>query len=97
MIVPTAWWHATCNGPLTVAIGGQDTCGIKHDCVPPHDAAATEAGDEPSMWRYCEEATMHQACHGDEGEQLAARMQARLLQPTWRLGHELAFALGDGS
>ena len=29
MVVPTAWWHATCNiDPYTFGIGGQDSCDL---------------------------------------------------------------------
>lgn len=29
MIVPTAWWHATCNlAEWTIGIGAQDSCGL---------------------------------------------------------------------
>ena len=35
MIVPTAWWHATCNlAEFTLGIGGQDSCDLI-DCTPP--------------------------------------------------------------
>ena len=29
MVVPTAWWHATCNvDPYTFGVGGQDSCDL---------------------------------------------------------------------
>ena len=38
MVVPTAWWHATCNlEPFTLGLGGQDSCDMI-DCTPPGPA-----------------------------------------------------------
>lgn len=35
IVVPSAWWHATCNtAPFTLGVGGQDSCDIA-DCTPP--------------------------------------------------------------
>lgn len=35
IMVPTTWWHATCNAELyTLGIGGQDSCDMQ-DCTPP--------------------------------------------------------------
>mmetsp|Transcript_6587 Transcript_6587/g.14721 ORF Transcript_6587/g.14721 Transcript_6587/m.14721 type:complete len:157 (+) Transcript_6587:430-900(+) len=41
MVVPTAWWHATCNlEPFTFGVGGQDDCDMV-DCTPPGDPNET--------------------------------------------------------
>ena len=42
MLVPTAWWHATCNfEPFTLGVGGQDSCdmrsGMWAECPPSDD------------------------------------------------------------
>lgn len=41
MLVPTAWWHATCNlAPYTLGLGGQDDCDMG-ECTPPGAARPT--------------------------------------------------------
>ena len=56
IVVPTAWWHATCNcSPYTFSLGGQDGCDLHG--VPPHWTA------DPAKQR---------ACHGADGRQWAA-------------------------
>ena len=85
MVVPTAWWHATCSTANTVSIGGQDMCGLEHDCL-----AASEASG-PMEWRLCDDPLLAVACHGPHGVETGRKLPPRLLQPLWRLGFELPF------
>ena len=63
MIVPTTWWHATCNsGEFTFGIGGQDSCGMR-DCTPPgpHDETAME---RHMRMKFCKDANLDAFCFG---------------------------------
>ena len=101
MIVPTAWWHATCNAADTVSLGGQDMCGLERNCLagsqkradailttPPREKSD---GAEPMEWRLCDVPSLEVACHGRHGVDNGRALPPRLLQPLWRLGHELPF------
>ena len=57
IVVPTAWWHATCNcAAYTFSMGGQDACDLHG--VPPHWTA------DPAKQRQC---------HGPLGREYAER------------------------
>ena len=60
ILLPTAWWHATCNiDPFTVGIGGQDSCdlgcveeAVKNDSVPfCHDLTVHTRCWDRTRWR----------------------------------------------
>lgn len=56
IVVPTGWWHATCNDGVTFAFGGQDEC----DAVPcPRDAVG--------FWCPTTDAQLTIDCFGDHG------------------------------
>jgi hypothetical protein len=98
MVVPTAWWHATCNAhqATTVAIGGQDECDLNRQCLdapPPVELEGEQPSPPPPMWRACADETRHLHCHSDSGMRYGLGMPPRLLQPQWRLGYELSFSL----
>lgn len=66
IVVPTAWWHATCNlSPYTFSLGGQDGCDLHG--VPPHWTA------DPAR---------HETCHGPMGREWAERAWASYVAPS---------------
>ena len=76
MIVPTAWWHATCNlANFTLGIGGQDSCDLV-DCTP-----QGPQGETPSQLhlrkQFCRNETRAVACHGKAGDDAASRVRLR--------------------
>ena len=87
VVVPTGWWHATCNAgapEATVGIGGQDCCDAVEDgergCsldIPPRAKLLNQQG-VPSV---CQDAERAVACWGELGESAGAEIGARLLQP----------------
>ena len=99
VVAPTAWWHATCNLGVTVAIGGQDECDLVRDCFAfvDMDPVPDPTYTAKPMWRYCADPTLHESCHGDAGEEHARRAHPRLLQPLWRLGHEVDFEVVENA
>ena len=53
IVLPTAWWHATCNlGEFTVGIGGQDSC----------DLGCTEAVRKDPNAPFCHDTSRHVVC-----------------------------------
>ena len=76
MIVPTAWWHGTCNARRTldpdanpehvvVGIGGQDSCDL------------VECGSEEKCAEPSDEGVAAR-CFGADGQALARTVRARL-------------------
>jgi len=78
MVVPTAWWHATCNlEPFTLGLGGQDSCDLI-DCTPP-GPPDEDPHAKHMRKRFCRDDTLSEACHGTEVDDLSYSMH--------RLGH----------
>ena len=87
VVVPTGWWHATCNagdGEPTVGIGGQDRCGVIENGVggcrlriPPSARLLNQQG----VSSVCPDVSRDAACHGAIGRAADAEMEPRLLQP----------------
>ena len=90
VVVPTAWWHATCNEPeffgdkaYTLGIGGQDWCDTKPqmDCpqllVPPLERLLNKQKTQ----QVCGDPEFTVACHDEWGLQLAKHTGERLYQP----------------
>ena len=68
MVVPTAWWHATCNlEAFTLGVGGQDSCDMK-DCTPP-GPPDEDPHDLHMRKQFCRQARLVEHCHGDYGAQ----------------------------
>jgi hypothetical protein len=76
MVVPTGWWHATCNwaGP-TIGIGGEDDCGMIA-CAPP--AALSETVERRST--VCLDHAVAADCFRGTGEQRKAASGPKLLE-----------------
>lgn len=65
MVVPTGWWHTTCNWEGgTLGIGGEDDCD-KVACEPPPT--------DPRRSRVCSDPWRWQACFGAYGEEARDR------------------------
>lgn len=76
MVVPTAWWHATCNlGEFTLGVGGQDYCDLE-DCTPVGPAGET-AHERHMRMVFCADGARQEACHGAAGLEIAARETRR--------------------
>lgn len=85
IVVPTAWWHATCNehgDDGTVGIGGQDACDTAHagtcDLQMPTSARLL---NKQGVHSVCPDAELGLACHDQYGVDLARSSAPRLLQP----------------
>ena len=94
MVVPTAWWHATCNlADFTLGYGGQDSCDLIN-CTPPGPSDETPR-DYHMRMLFCKDDARDEACHGALGLEMAHRQQAerdnyaqtRLKRP-WTLASE---------
>ena len=94
MVVPTAWWHATCNlADFTLGYGGQDSCDLI-DCTPPGPSDETPR-DYHLRMLFCKDDARDEACHGALGLEMAQNhqaerhsyVQARLKRP-WTLASE---------
>ena len=92
VVVPPAWWHATCNQPVsfgsagryTLGIGGQDKCGTipfnHRDCklvLPPPERLLNKQQET----NLCPDAKMAVRCHGTLGLDMARADNEVLLQP----------------
>ena len=69
IVVPTAWWHATCNVGATFAFGGEDSC----------DVAACDLSSGGHGSRVCPILDQMAACHAEAGARQGAleRQQRR--------------------
>ena len=93
MVVPTAWWHATCNlGEFTLGVGGQDSCDLI-DCTPPGPADETEM--ELHMRKeFCRDSRRSVACNLPRAQEALESAQARRAmrdadgRRPWTLKHE---------
>ena len=85
VIVPTGWWHSTCNAPgPTVGIGGQDRCDALDDGTPGcrlRYPAAERLLNQQGVSGVCPDASRAAACHGELGLSVDATVPPRLLQP----------------
>jgi hypothetical protein len=79
MVVPTAWWHATCNlGEYTLGIGGQDSCDLV-DCTPP--GPPDEDPHELHMRKeFCLSPARSEQCNGPAGATQASHHRESLLR-----------------
>ena len=96
VVVPTAWWHATCNTGDTFAFGGEDDC----------DKAACSVREPPSNGtrpaRVCPDTSSAAACFGAYGATSAEEERERIpplrieqaLLSVGRVDPELWTALG---
>ena len=72
MLVPTAWWHATCNlDPFTFGVGGQDACDLL-DCTPPGPPDET-ARELHMRKQFCRDDRVVEFCNTDAGAVEASR------------------------
>ena len=92
MVVPTAWWHATCNlGEYTLGVGGQDSCDLL-DCTPP--GPPDEDPHELHMRKlFCLDEHRSLGCNGAYGAARARWHAERFERPAegkfaWTLEHE---------
>ena len=81
VIVPTTWWHATCNvEPYTLGIGGQDSCDIT-DCTPP--GPPDESPMELHMRKkFCRSKALAESCFAPATYHVPHRPE-RLVNATW--------------
>jgi hypothetical protein len=77
MVVPTAWWHATCNmhaePEVTVGIGAEDDCDFVPICDDDNPDVTEEIVEMRERGGSCVDVSRAAACHGDEGLRRAAR------------------------
>ena len=80
MVVPSAWWHATCQLPHTVAVGGQDACDITFTGCPPAiaDAAKYQPVQSPNVCRIAGRSLL---CHNFTSSTPREERAAAILQP----------------
>ena len=65
MVVPTGWWHTTCNWEgTTLGIGGEDDCDKVACEPPPTDPRRSHVCSDPRRWA---------ACFGEYGEEARDR------------------------
>ena len=91
VIVPTGWWHSTCNGgdaEATVGIGGQDRCDTINDGEPgcalliPSQQQLLNQQGVPSV---CPDPARVAKCYGPFGIDWDAKTAPRLLLPDLQL------------
>ena len=68
VVVPAAWWHATCHKTLTVAIGGEDRCDVTTSSLC-RSAYRTAGGEVEGLQLFCDVPERQEACHGPIGRQ----------------------------
>ena len=82
MVVPTAWWHATCNlGAFTLGIGGQDSCDMV-DCTPAGPADETEF-ELHMRKQFCRDDSRGARCFADEFQSARRARQRQRWAVEW--------------
>ncbi|KAL1515964.1 hypothetical protein AB1Y20_002577 [Prymnesium parvum] len=71
MVVPTAWWHATCNlGEFTLGVGGQDACDLV-DCTPPGPPGESARERHMRMVFCAQGLARSEQCFGPDGRRFS--------------------------
>lgn len=70
LVVPTGWWHATCNFGATFAFGGEDDCDVR-SC---HEGERSIGG----LRDVCADTALVAACHGPLGDESRREYAERL-------------------